>query len=276
MHVATSLRIAANISMLYGHLPLLDRPAAAAAAGFEAVECWWPFSAPVPGDQEVDAFENALDDAGVRLVALNMVEGNMLAGDRGLLSSPRRQGEFLDGIDTAVGFADRTGCRVLNALYGNREDDVDPDRQDQLALESLAAAATAAEAIGATVVLEAINAQEAPNYPLGDADALRSAVDAVNAVTGLRNTRMLCDLYHHGRSGEDVPALLEFHASRIGHVQIADTPDRGRPGSGALDYPAIFATLQEIQYSGWIGLEYEPTRDPAIDYDWLAGWRAPR
>ncbi|WP_306416125.1 TIM barrel protein [Micromonospora okii] len=76
-------------------------------------------------------------------------------------------------------------------------------------------------------------------------------------------------LYHHGRAGEDVPALLHRHAARIAHVQVADDPGRGRPGSGTLEYPAYFATLQDIGYQGWIGLEYEPARDPAVDYDWL-------
>ncbi|SCL13107.1 hydroxypyruvate isomerase [Micromonospora nigra] len=272
----SGLQFAANISILYGHLPLLDRPAAAAADGFDAVECWWPFTSPTPEDREVDAYENALDDAGVRLIAMNLVEGDMRSGDRGLLSIPRRHGEFLAGIDTAVEFAARTGCRILNALYGNRKPDVDPAHQDQLALDNLAAAATAADTIGATIVLEAISPREAPAYPLGDAAAVVAAAEAVNALTGLTNTRFLCDLYHHGRSGEDVPALLHRHAARIAHVQVADDPGRGRPGSGALDYPAYFAALQDIGYQGWIGLEYEPTRDPAVDYDWLPALRPAR
>ncbi|SBT40780.1 hydroxypyruvate isomerase family protein [Micromonospora narathiwatensis] len=270
------LRFAANMSILYGHLPLLDRPAAAAADGFDAVECWWPFSSPAPADRETDAFAAALDDAGVRLVAMNFVEGDMRTGDRGLLSSPGRHGEFRAGIDTAVGFAARVGCRILNALYGNREPGADPARQDQLALGSLARAAAAADTIGAKVVLEAISPREAPDYPLGDADAAVTAADAVNAVTGLTNVGVLCDLYHHGRSGEDVPALLRRHAARIAHVQVADDPGRGRPGSGALDYPAYFDALQDIGYHGWIGLEYEPTRDPAVDYDWLPHLRPGR
>ncbi|WP_343443700.1 TIM barrel protein [Micromonospora schwarzwaldensis] len=263
------MRYAANLSILYGHLPLLARPAAAAADGFHAVECWWPFTSHMPGDREVDAYENALDDAGVCLIAMNLVEGDMRGGDRGLLSSPRHQEVFRAGLDTAIDFAARTGCRILNALYGNREPGVDPAHQDQLALDSLAAAATAADAIGATIVLEAISRREAPNYPLADADAAVATADTVNALTGLTNTGFLCDLYHHGRSGEDVPALLRRHAARIVHVQVADDPGRGRPGSGVLHYPGYLAALQEIGYQGWIGLEYEPTRNPAVDYDWI-------
>lgn len=263
------LRFAANMSMLYGHLPMRKRPAAAAAAGFTAVETWWPFTRPEPGDKEVDAFATALADAGVRLVAMNLPEGDMRAGDRGLLSSPARHGDFLAGLDTATGFAERTGCTVLTALYGNREPGVDPDRQDRLAAENLATAATAADRIGARLALEAISGKEAPDYPISDADAAAATVTVVNELTGLANTGLLCDLYHHGRSGEDVPDLLRRHRALVVHVQVADDPGRGRPGSGTLDYPSYFTALRDTEFSGWIGLEYEPTRDPAVDFDWL-------
>ncbi len=266
----TGLRFAANLSIIYGHLPLLERPAAAAADGFTAAETWWPFTGPVPPDKEIDAFATAFGDAGVRLVAMNLPEGDMRAGDRGLLSSPRRAAEFRAGIDTAAGFAARTGCRVLNALYGNREPCTSPARQDEVAIESLVLAARAADRIGACIVLEAISAQEAPDYPLHKSAATTAAADAVNAAAGLANTGILLDAYHHGRSGENVTTLLRRHISQVLHVQIADDPGRGRPGSGTLGYPAIFAALRELGYDRWIGLEYEPVRDPAIDFDWLA------
>lgn len=270
------LRFAANMSMLYGHLPMRERPAAAAAAGFTAVETWWPFTRPEPGDKEVDAFAAALADAGVRLVAMNLPEGDMRAGDRGLLSSIARHGAFLASLDTAAGFAARTGCAILTALYGNREAGVDPARQDRLAAENLAAAAAAADRIGATVALEAISSTEAPDYPINDADAAAAAITVVNDLTGLANAGLLCDLYHHGRSGQDVPDLLRRHQAQVVHVQVADDPGRGRPGSGTLDYPAYFAALRDIGFDGWIGLEYEPTRDPTVDFDWLPQLRPAR
>lgn len=263
------LKFAANLSMLYGHLPLLERPGAAADAGFEAVEIWWPFDSPVPADRDVDALAGALSDAGLRLVAMNFLEGDMRAGERGLLSVPGGVTRFRDSIETAVAFADRTGCRVLNALYGNRQPDTDPAAQDELGLESLVLAAHAAHRVGASVVLETINGQEAPDYPLGDADTAVAMADRVNTTSGLSNTGFLCDLYHHGRNGEDIPDLLRRHEQRIVHFQIADTPGRGRPGSGALDYPDFFSRIDASGYEGWIGLEYEPTRDPAVDFDWL-------
>jgi hydroxypyruvate isomerase len=85
------LRFDVNCSILFTELPLLRRPAAARAAGFDAVEFWWPFTEPVPGDREVEAFINALADAGVRLAALNFAGGDLAAGDRGLFGRVRRQ-----------------------------------------------------------------------------------------------------------------------------------------------------------------------------------------
>ncbi|GAA4256593.1 TIM barrel protein [Dactylosporangium darangshiense] len=267
------MRFAANLSILYGHLPLLERPAAAASAGFAAVEMWWPWDGPEPDDRNVDTLEDALEQAGVQLVAMNLIEGDMRAGDRGLLSSPARAQRFRDCIDTAVGFAERNGCPVLNALAGNREAGVSADEQYNLAVESLWLAANAAQRAGLVVALEAINRHEAPHYLLGDADTAVALADAVNAATGLNNTGFLCDLYHHGRNGEDIPALLARHAARIAHVQIADTPGRGRPGSGELDYPDLFGRLAAHGYDGWVGLEYEPVRNADIDFDWLPSLR---
>src|SRR5271165_6902398 len=74
---AHGLRFDINCSILFTELPLLQRPAAARAAGFDAVEFWWPFDDPVPRDREVDAFVAALGDTGVRLVLLNFAGGNM-------------------------------------------------------------------------------------------------------------------------------------------------------------------------------------------------------
>lgn len=148
------LRFAVNCSILFTELPLLKRPAAARAAGFDAVEFWWPFAGPVPGDHEVDAFTGALADAGVRLALLNFAAGDMAAGDRGLLSLPGGSAAFRDNIDACVGIAGQAGCTILNALYGNRADSLPPAAQDELAVENLALAARAAAAAGATVVME--------------------------------------------------------------------------------------------------------------------------
>jgi hydroxypyruvate isomerase len=128
-------RYTANCSILFPDVPLLERPAAAAAAGFDAVEFWWPFPASVPGDAEVDAFVAAVRDAGVQLTGLNFAAGDMAGGDRGLASWPGRGLEFRDAVGVAVGIAGQLGTRVFNGLYGNRQDGARPEDQDELATQ---------------------------------------------------------------------------------------------------------------------------------------------
>src|ERR1700739_2067779 len=127
-HLLPSL---ANCSLLFTELPLLRRPAAARAAGFGAVEVWWPVAAPVPPDREVDAFIRVLEDAGVPLAPLNFPGGDLAAGERGLLSLPAGSAAFRDNIDVCVGIAARTGCGILNALYGNRAGDLTETQQQE-------------------------------------------------------------------------------------------------------------------------------------------------
>src|SRR3954454_23327582 len=151
------LPYAANCSLLFTEVPLLQRPAAAAAAGFGAMEFWWPWpDQPVPGDAEVDAFVAAVRDAGVSLVGLNFFAGDLAGPDCGVLSIPDRAQQFRDTVDVAVGIGDQLGVRAFNALYGNRVDGVAPEAQDELAREQLGRAAGAAAGIGATVLVEPV------------------------------------------------------------------------------------------------------------------------
>jgi hydroxypyruvate isomerase len=264
------LRFDVNCSILFTELPLLKRPAAARSAGFDAVEFWWPFGEPVPPDREVDSFIEALGDAGVQLVLLNFVAGDMAAGERGLLSLPAGSAAFRDNIDVCAGIAVRTGCGILNALYGNRADGVPEQQQDELATENLALAAAAAAGAGATVVVESLNSYDSPRAAIVSSQRALAVIDAVRA-GGVTNIAFLADLYHLGRMGEDLPGTLARHAGDIAHVQIADVPYRGAPGTGQLDYDALFGQLAAQGYPGWIGCEYKPA-DPA-DSSTSFGWR---
>ncbi|MBW3604450.1 MAG: TIM barrel protein [Actinobacteria bacterium] len=266
---ATTSRYDVNLSILFTELALLDRPGAAADAGFDAVELWWPFDTPTPRDREVDALVRSLADAGVRLVGLNFDAGDMAGGARGLLSDPRTVQRFRDNIDVAVGIAEQTGCSAMNALYGNRVEGVDPQQQDEIATENLTLAARAADRIGAVVLIEALNSYESPRYPLvSSADAI-GVLDRVQREGAVDNVALLADLYHLARMGEDPAAVVASHLDRIGHVQIADVPDRHQPGTGDLDLDAVLAALDDGGYAGYIGLEYTPLGPSADSFDWL-------
>jgi hydroxypyruvate isomerase len=258
-----TLRYEVNCSILFTELPVLERPAAVKAAGFDAVEFWWPFAEAVPADKDVDAFISAIQDAGVQLVGLNFFAGDMPAGDRGLVSWPARSAEFRDNIDVTVDLGERLGCRAFNALYGNRVDGLATEAQDELGAENLALAARAAARIGGTVLVEAVSG--ADRYPLlTGADAL-GVIDRA----GEKNIGLLADLYHLAVNGDDVDAVIARYAARVAHVQIADAPGRNEPGTGELPLERQLGALEAAGYTGWVGLEYKPSTTSADSFDWL-------
>ena len=177
-------RYAVNCSILFTELPLLERPAAAKAAGFDAVEFWWPFSEIVPDDHQVEEFVTAIDQAGVDLIALNFASGNPANGDRGILSLPGRRSEFRDNVDAVVNIGQRLGTKAFNAPFGNRLDDVEAAEQDELAVENLALAARKVGEIGAVVLLEPLSG--APRYPLLTAADAAKVIEQVENTTGQR------------------------------------------------------------------------------------------
>lgn len=254
-----------NCSILLTDIPLLARPQAVRDAGFDAVEFWWPFGSAVPSDREADAFVRAVEDAGVRLSGLNFFAGDMPAGERGILSDPARVSEFRDNIDATIGIGERLGTPAFNALYGNRSDGASPQQQDDTATANLAAAGTAAARIGAVVLIEPVSG--APLYPLKTANDAVAVIDRVRAEHGVDSLRLLADLYHLQVNGDDVAAAIDAHAGVIGHVQIADDPGRGEPGTGTLDLDGHLRHLAEVGYRGYIGLEYKQSQpDP---FAWL-------
>jgi hydroxypyruvate isomerase len=267
---AAQHRFTVNLSILFGELPLLERPAAAAAAGFTAAELWWPFGEDhAPGNAELDALASAFETAGVQLTGLNFVD-DLTRGARGTLSVPAESERFRENIPVATALAERLGTGALNALYGNRVPDADPAEQDALALENLTLAARAAHSVGAVLLVETLNKAESPDYPLVTAAAAVEVVDQVNAATGLGNAKFLCDLYHLARNGEDPAAVIDAYADRIGHVQIADTPGRNEPGTAGLDFEDLFARLTAAGNRGRIGLEYRPAGGVSAEsFDWL-------
>jgi hydroxypyruvate isomerase len=260
-------RFDVNLSILFTELPLLERPAAARAAGFDAVEFWWPWPVAVPSDAEIDRFVDAVAEAEVALVGLNFFAGDMPGGDRGVLSWPERSSEFRDNVDVALGVGERLGCRAFNALYGNRRPDADPEAQDELATENLVLAARAAQRIGGTVLVEPVSG--AAEYPLLRAVDALSVIDRVRRAGEVDNVRLLLDVYHLVVNGDDVDAAIDRASGLIGHVQIADAPGRHEPGTGELDLDRYLDRIHATGYDGWVGLEYKPSGSSADSLAWL-------
>jgi hydroxypyruvate isomerase len=243
---------AANVSILYPGVPVLERARRAHDDGFAAIESWWPFPTAGPSDTEVDAFVASVADAGVELVAMNTFGGDLAAGERGIASVPHRRAEFDDSLAVALEVGRRLGTTMFNTLVGTG-----PLRD--LAVDRLALAATTAQREGRRILVEPLSGVD--DYPIttaGDAFALAGTLG--------RGAGVLGDLYHLAVNGEDLDAVIARHADRIAHVQLADAPGRHEPGTGELDFAHLLTALHTAGYRGRTALEYVPTRP---DFAWL-------
>jgi hydroxypyruvate isomerase len=243
------MRFCANISLLFTEVPLLERFAAARRAGLPAVELWWPRG------EDLDAVAEAASDSEV--VLINFDAGDMPAGDRGLVSDPARRDEFRANVPVALDLAGRIGAKQLNALIGFGD--------LELARENVRYAADAAAEQNADVMIEAVNTFENGPYLL---HTTRAAAEFIRSV-GRDNVRLQYDAYHMQRMEGNLTATIAEHLDLIGHIQIADSPGRGEPGTGEIDYGYVLRRIDELGYTGWIGLEYKPTRPTVESLDWM-------
>lgn len=256
--------LAANVSIMFTEHPYRQRFAAAAAAGFDEVESWWPFATPDPDREEVAGFLAAIRDAGVRLLALNFWAGDMSAGERGVATDRERAEELRRNIPVLRAIAQQTGCARFNLLVGRLNPGRDRGAQIEYAVRAVAAAARAMAGTG-TVLLEPLSGLPDGAFPLitdEDVVAFRERV-------GEENTALLFDVYHLGMNGVDVIAAAERTANVVGHIQLADAPGRGAPGTGTLPIAAAVDMLIARGYAGSIGCEYVPGGPTADTFGWI-------
>jgi hydroxypyruvate isomerase len=264
--MTSGLRVVANCSLLFTEFDLLQRCVAARDAGFSSVEFWWPFREPSPDADSVDAFVSSVKKSGVRLVGLNFFAGDLEGPDCGILSMPSRVGEFRRSVDVAIGMGRELNVTVFNALYGNLDREVRPGVQDETALANLEYAARRAAEVKARVVLEPISGPKP--YVLRRADDVMTIVRRVRGV-GLTNVGMLLDTYHLESNGDSVMSAISRYAKDIFHVQIADVPGRGEPGTGMSNIRGYIGALMRQDYRGAIALEYRPTTSTIDSLAWL-------
>jgi hydroxypyruvate isomerase len=249
--------------MLFTELPMGERPEAARAAGFEAIEVQFPYVLPL------DVFAAAVEKAGVKVALINFPAGDFDKGDRGLGALPSRKAEFRAGVAEAKRYAERLRVDRINLLAGVPGPTI-ADRDARAALiDNLRFAADAVSGVGVTVCLEAINTRDVPGFYLNDPDQVVDLIDE----SGVRNAALQYDLYHMQIMRGDLIPTMERLRDRIGHIQFADTPGRHEPGTGEINFPNVFAAIDRIGYPGWVGAEYRPLGRTIEGLDWLAAWR---
>lgn len=256
-------KFAANITMLFTELPFLDRFAAAQKAGFEAVELQFPYAF------EASEIAARLADNGLELVLHNLPPGDWRAGERGIAVLADREGEFQDGVRRAIDYAGALGCRQLNCLTGIAPKGVDPARLRALVVENLTYAAAELKRADMRLLIEPLNLRDAPAFYLNRS---AQALDLI-AEIGADNLFLQYDVYHMQVMEGDLARTIEAALDRIGHIQIADNPGRGEPGTGEINYPFLFGHLDAVGYAGWVGAEYLPRGRTEDGLGWLADAR---
>lgn len=249
-------RFAANLSMLFTELPFLDRFEAAAKAGFKGVEFLFPYAF------KAEDIRMRLDTHGLELVLFNLPPGHWDEGERGVTALAGREAEFAAGAELALTYAEAMGCTRLHAMAGLEQHRA---RRDVYAA-NLAMAASWAGPQGVSILIEPINTRDMPGYFLSRTETAREIIGEVgSAALGLQ-----FDIYHREVMQGGVADAIESFKDLTRHYQCASPPDRSEPGSGGLDWTAVFQKIDATGFEGWIGCEYKPKAGTLAGLDWPA------
>ena len=249
-------RFAANLSMLYNEHGFLDRFAAAAADGFQAVEYLFPYAF------DAQELKQRLADHGLQQVLFNAPPGNWDGGERGLACLPGREDEFKRGVEQALQYAQALSCPRVHLMAGLAPAGVERARLQATYEANLAWAAPLAASAGRDLLIEPINTRDIPGFFLNRQDEAHRIVQAI----GAPNLKVQMDLYHLQIVEGDVAMKIRQYlpTGRVGHIQIAGVPQRHEPDVGELHHPYLFEVIAEVSaacgWDGWVGCEYRPAR----------------
>lgn len=247
-------RFAANLTMMFNEFEFLDRFAAAAEAGFKAVEILFPYKFPA---QEVAA---RLRDQGLTLALFNLPLGNAAKGERGLAAIPGREADFEAAMCQALDYALITGCRRIHSLAGPRSQGA----QLEVYVSNLKKGARMAADFGVELLIEPINTRDMPDYFLNTTAAARDVI----AAAGEPNLGLQFDLYHRQIQEGDVTRAIREFAPLTRHYQIANPPDRHEPDQGEMNYRYLFTAIDATSYEGYVGCEYKPRAGTRAGLGW--------
>ncbi len=252
-------RFAANLTFLWSDRPFIARFDAAARAGFAAVEYMFPYA------ENIDAIAGELRRLKLRQELFNLPAGDWAAGDRGIAVDPNRRTEFREGVRLAIDVARRFNCPRVNCLVGKQLEGVPVAEQWATLMENLRGAASAFEQVGLVLLVEPINTFDMPGFFLRTTSEAFQLQDAVGAA----NFKVQFDVYHAQRMEGNLTHTLRNNIGRIGHIQVADSPDRNQPGTGEINFAYLFRVLDRTDYEGEVGLEYRPSGATDESFDWI-------
>ena len=254
-------RLSANLSFLFDEVSFLERFAEAARAGFRAVEFAFAYDVPVA---EIAA---RLSEHALACVLINAPPGNWNQGDRGIASLPGREAEFAASVAEALRYAQALGrprIHVMSGVVPPGANGAQRARQRATLVRNLQQACAAAERQGVTLLVEALNPHDVPNYLF----STQAEAHAIREEVGASNLEVQMDFYHTQMVEGDIAAKLERFLPHIGHIQIAGVPGRHEPDVGEINYGWLLRRVDELGYDGWVGCEYRPLRDTASGLTW--------
>lgn len=247
------MKLSANLGFLWKELPLPEAIRAAKRAGFDAVECHFPFEVPAKD------VKNALTETGLPMLGLNTHPGG--EGEFGLAALPGREEEARAAIRQAIDYAKSIGCRNVHVMAGKSHGGAQADAVFRANLDYACKLAGDLK-----ILIEPINDRDVPGYHLV---TLEQAADIVGSLDHT-NLKIMADCYHIQILGGDLVRRLERHLPMIGHIQIAAVPSRGEPDKGELNYPWIAEALTGMGYDGYLGAEYRPGGPTEDSLGWMA------
>ena len=256
-------RFAANLSMMFNEVPFLDRFALAAKAGFKGVEFLFPYDHPAA---EIAA---RLKDNGLQQVLFNAPAGDFGKGERGMAAIPGKQAAFRDSIKLALEYATILACPRLHIMAGLKPEGVAHDTLTAVYGANLAYAAEECAKAGVKPIIEPINHRDIPGFFLNTTDQAAAIIAAI----GPEKLGLQFDLYHCQITEGDVVKRVEKHLPLIAHMQVADTPGRHEPGTGEVNWPFVFKTIDALGFRGWIGCEYRPAGETLAGLSWFAPYK---
>jgi hydroxypyruvate isomerase len=243
-------RFAANVGFLFPEHPFLDRFAAARRAGFRAVE----FA--VPYDYPAAELASRIRDNELECILVNLPMGDRAKGDYGIACRPGREREFADGVARGIAYAHALGVTRLNCISGVAREGEDASALRSALVSNMRLAAREFKAAGLELVIEPLNSRDVPGFIVPRSPDVVRLIEEVGAA----NVGLQCDLYHTVMMGDDPAAILEECWPSIRHIQFADVPGRGEPGSGTIDFASLFELIDRKAFRGWVSAEYRPTR----------------
>ncbi len=257
-------RFAANLSMMYTEVPFLDRFAAAARDGFDAVEYLFPYEH-APADIAARLKEHGLTQA-----LFNLPPGDWAAGERGMACHPGREAEFAAALEQALPYIEATGCQRVHAMAGLVPAGSDATARQAAYVANLRHAAARLAPLGVALLIEPINTRDMPGYHLN----LQQHAHDVLADVGAPNLKVQMDFYHCQIMEGDLSRRLQKHFAGVGHIQIAGVPDRHEPDGGEVNFPHLFDLLDALGFEGFVGCEYRPKAGTSDGLGWLRRYQS--